>query len=141
VNGDGINDIAIMPNIYSGSDFSQLNDTAYSGIITGAGDLNGDCFDDILIAGYGADQVFVHLIEDICNLTPECDYICGDANGNKAVNILDITYLIAYLYSSGPPPIPIEAGDANGNGAVNILDITYLIAYLYSGGPEPVCPQ
>jgi photosystem II stability/assembly factor-like uncharacterized protein len=68
-----------------------------------------------------------------------CDWICGDVNGDQAVNILDISYLIAYLYQGGPPPDPFESGDANGDGDINILDITYLIAYLYQGGPEPTC--
>nr|MBN2278872.1 thrombospondin type 3 repeat-containing protein [candidate division Zixibacteria bacterium] len=69
-----------------------------------------------------------------------CDYICGDADGSGAVNILDATYLINYLYRSGPPPTPLdEAGDMNGSGSINILDVTYLINYLYRGGPAPVC--
>jgi hypothetical protein len=67
-------------------------------------------------------------------------YTCGDANGSSTINMLDITYLISYLYRDGPAPEPEEAGDANGSGSVNMLDITYLIAYLYKGGPEPVCP-
>ncbi len=66
-------------------------------------------------------------------------FICGDVNGNGAINILDITYLIAYLYQGGPGPGPLASADVNGNGAVNILDITHLIAYLYQGGPAPNC--
>nr|MBN2278467.1 thrombospondin type 3 repeat-containing protein [candidate division Zixibacteria bacterium] len=68
-----------------------------------------------------------------------CEYICGDVNGSDQVNILDVTFLIAYLYRDGPPPAMVEAGDADGNGAINILDMTYLINYLYRNGPEPVC--
>jgi hypothetical protein len=67
-----------------------------------------------------------------------CD-LPGDANNNGSVNILDITYLIAYLYQGGPPPPCMYEGDANGNCSINILDITYLIAYLYQGGPAPIC--
>ncbi|MFH2035476.1 MAG: dockerin type I repeat-containing protein [Candidatus Zixiibacteriota bacterium] len=74
----------------------------------------------------------------------ECDCIPGDANNNTVLNILDITYLISYLYKSGPPPAPYAlcSGDANCNCAINIIDITYLIAYLYKGGPAPCdCQQ
>jgi len=67
-------------------------------------------------------------------------YTCGDASGNDEVNILDVTYLIKYLYQAGPAPDPEESGDADGNGAVNVLDVTYLISYLYKDGPEPLCP-
>ncbi len=66
-------------------------------------------------------------------------FICGDANGDEVVNILDITFLIAYLYKEGPAPDPLEKADVNSSGNVNILDITYLIAFLYKDGPEPVC--
>ncbi|MFH2036959.1 MAG: PQQ-dependent sugar dehydrogenase [Candidatus Zixiibacteriota bacterium] len=68
-----------------------------------------------------------------------CSSTCGDVNANGAVNILDITFLIAYLYKNGPVPNPPSAGDINNNGVVNILDITYLIAFLYKSGPAPVC--
>jgi hypothetical protein len=67
-------------------------------------------------------------------------YVCGDANSDEAVNILDISYLIEYLYMDGPAPDPINAADVNSDGTINILDITYLIAYLYMEGPEPNCP-
>ncbi len=68
-----------------------------------------------------------------------CDFICGDSNDEGNTNILDITYLIAYLYKSGPAPEPYECvGDVNGTDTVNILDITYLIAFLYKDGPPPV---
>jgi len=69
-----------------------------------------------------------------------CCNMAGDANNNNAVNILDATYLINYLYKGGPGPECDGEGDANGNGAINILDVTYLINYLYKSGPEPVCP-
>ncbi len=65
--------------------------------------------------------------------------ICGDVNGSNTVNILDITYLISFLYKEGPPPDPYAAADVNGSGTVNILDITYLISFLYKEGPEPAC--
>jgi hypothetical protein len=63
--------------------------------------------------------------------------MAGDANGDKTINILDITYLINYVYRGGPPPEPLASGDPNCNSAINILDITFLINYLYKGGPAP----
>ena len=38
---------------------------------------------------------------------PPC-YYHGDANGNYVINLLDITYLIAYKYMGGPEPLCIE---------------------------------
>jgi hypothetical protein len=68
-----------------------------------------------------------------------CEYVCGDVNDTETCNILDITYLIAYLYKGGPAPVSMPAADVNASGTVNLLDITYLIAYLYKDGPEPNC--
>nr|MBN2276666.1 S8 family serine peptidase [candidate division Zixibacteria bacterium] len=61
----------------------------------------------------------------------------GDANWDTMINILDVTFLINYLYKGGLPPVATYCGDANGSGNINILDATYLIAYLYTGGPPP----
>lgn len=67
-------------------------------------------------------------------------FICGDIDGSGAVNILDVTSLINYLYKGGAEPDPAEAGDVNNSGGLNILDATYLISYLYKSGPAPNCP-
>lgn len=66
---------------------------------------------------------------------------CGDADGSGAVNMLDVVFLIKYLYVSDDAPDPIGLGDADGNLIVNLLDITFLINYLFKGDPEPVCPE
>lgn len=72
--------------------------------------------------------------------TTEGSYcVPGDANESGGVDIDDVVYLISYIFSGGPPPVPeICCGDANGSYAVDIDDVVYLIAYIFSGGPEPV---
>ncbi|GEM_PF-2411104 len=77
---------------------------------------------------------------DLDGIGDACEWICGDANGNGAVNILDVTFLINYLYKSGPAPDPEASGDVNNSASINILDISYLINYLYKSGPVPNCP-
>lgn len=77
------------------------------------------------------------------NCAFECDCFPGNADSDGAANILDITYLKAYLYKGGPPSAPYQicSGDPNCDCTVNILDITYLISYLYKGGMPPCdCP-
>jgi len=61
----------------------------------------------------------------------------GDANTSGNLNISDITYLVAYLFGSGPKPMTIQSGDANNDIKTNISDITYLVAYLFGGGSPP----
>lgn len=68
---------------------------------------------------------------------------CGDANGDQSVDISDVVYLIAFIFSSGTTPgvcvYPKGLGDANGDGAVDISDVVYLIARIFSGGQAPHC--
>ena len=59
--------------------------------------------------------------------------------GDMAINLLDATFVINYLYKDGPEPDPINVADCDGSGNINILDVSYLVNYLYKDGPEPVC--
>jgi hypothetical protein len=61
----------------------------------------------------------------------------GDANCDNIYNILDINYLIKYLYKGGSEPPSIQGGDANCSYDCNILDVSHLIDYLYRGGSAP----
>lgn len=71
--------------------------------------------------------------------------VCGDANGDNAVNLLDILFLIARVYQAGPAPNNPMLADCNCDGLagvnINLLDILYLISYLYDipRGPAPCC--
>ena|GEM_PF-696767 len=81
------------------------------------------------------------------NYTPNCPVgtEIGNANGSTqepTIDIDDVVYLIAYIFSSGPAPVPYPSasGDANCSclePAVDIDDVVYLIAYIFSGGPAP----
>ncbi|SYZ72547.1 putative Thermitase [Candidatus Zixiibacteriota bacterium] len=63
--------------------------------------------------------------------------IRGDINVDQAVNILDISYLIEFLYRDGPEPLIYENADVNDNQVLNILDVAYLVNFLYKSGPAP----
>ncbi len=73
----------------------------------------------------------------------------GNANGDsdETVDIVDIAYLVDYLFGLplGQPPTCLEEANTNGDveEAVNISDITYLIDYLFGiplGPAPPPCP-
>ncbi len=71
-------------------------------------------------------------------------YICGDVNDDgDGPNIADLTALVAYLFSGGPPPSIERAANVDGLSSggidINIADLTYFVAYLFTGGPAPVC--
>jgi hypothetical protein len=65
------------------------------------------------------------------------DYVCGDVDASQEVDIDDVVYLIAYIFSGGPEPVPYESGDVNCSTGVDIDDVVYMIAYIFSGGPPP----
>jgi plastocyanin len=69
-------------------------------------------------------------------------FTCGDADGSGAVDIDDVVYLIAYIFTGGPAPNPLDAGEVDCSGAIDIDDVVYLIAYIFTGGPAPceACP-
>ncbi|PKK82266.1 MAG: hypothetical protein CVT49_14685 [candidate division Zixibacteria bacterium HGW-Zixibacteria-1] len=67
------------------------------------------------------------------------DYVCGDVNHDGNVNLLDVTYLIKYLYRGGLMPYPFDAGDVNSSDSIEILDIAFMVNYLYKGGPGLHC--
>jgi hypothetical protein len=64
--------------------------------------------------------------------------VCGDVDGNGSINVGDLSYLVDYLFFSGPPPPVMEAANVDGEGGVNVADLTYLVDYLIFGGDEPV---
>jgi choice-of-anchor B domain-containing protein len=72
-----------------------------------------------------------------------CIALRGNVNGDisDAVNVVDVAYLVKYLFQAGTPPPCLLEADANGNGSTNIADVTLLVKYLFASGPAPAsCP-
>jgi len=64
-------------------------------------------------------------------------YICGDANASGRVDIGDIVFIVSFIFSQGPEPIPYESGDVNCDGTVDIDDVVFLINYIFAGWHVP----
>jgi hypothetical protein len=106
------------------------------GIISGIPDLNGILFFVIRatdLAGSHDDSFYAFQISP--------DFVCGDANNDDKVNLLDIGYIINFLYRGGGMPDPWQSADADGNGNINLLDVSYIIRNLYFSGPPLHCPD
>ncbi|MDD3051753.1 MAG: S8 family serine peptidase, partial [Candidatus Cloacimonetes bacterium] len=56
----------------------------------------------------------------------------GDANGDLAVNVLDITTIVSYLLNQNPQPFLFDGADANQDGQVNVLDIVFVVNIINS---------
>ena len=68
---------------------------------------------------------------------PPC--VCGDANGDKAVNVGDAVFVINYIFKSGPVPPNRDCADPNNDGFVNVGDAVFTINYIFKGGTPPHC--
>lgn len=79
-------------------------------------------------------------IPDVSDGSISLPLACGDVNSDRMRNILDIVYLINFLYKDGPAPMILEKADTNGDTLYNILDVVKLINFLYKGGAELTCP-
>jgi hypothetical protein len=63
----------------------------------------------------------------------------GDTDADGRVDIVDVVYLINYIFINGPAPFPLKAGEVNLDGMIDIEDVVYLINYLFINGPAPLC--
>jgi uncharacterized repeat protein (TIGR03803 family) len=60
----------------------------------------------------------------------------GDVDGDGTVSILDVFWLVNYLFADGAAPK--GPADVNGDGVVDVLDVFDLINFLFAGGAPPV---
>ncbi|MBU8932994.1 MAG: VCBS repeat-containing protein [candidate division Zixibacteria bacterium] len=74
-----------------------------------------------------------------------CEGLRGNVDNIGEVNIADLTYLVAYLFTGGPPPPCSPESNVDGitsesGGEIDIADLTQLVSYLFTGGSAPgVC--
>jgi hypothetical protein len=63
--------------------------------------------------------------------------LCGDANGDGAVDISDAIYVIEFVFFNGPAPSPLSIADVDCTGLVDVSDALYIIDYVNAIGPAP----
>lgn len=81
--------------------------------------------------------------DNVFSILECCVGIRGNVDGGvaDAVNVVDLIYLVDYLFFDGPPPPCMEEADVDGSGAINVADVTHLVDFLFFGGPAPAaCP-
>jgi hypothetical protein len=65
--------------------------------------------------------------------------MCGDCAMDEAINILDIVFIINFIYKDGTTPSPLSIADVDGITGVNILDIIHMINFVYKNGADLSC--
>ncbi|UCD63844.1 MAG: hypothetical protein JSW34_14090, partial [Candidatus Zixiibacteriota bacterium] len=67
--------------------------------------LDGDSDHDLAVANN-----YSHDVSILFNLTGECPEpepcLQGDVNDDGQVDVLDILYMVDYMWLGGPPPVP-----------------------------------
>jgi len=84
----------------------------------------------------------IEVVTSCCQNRGNADGIIGVGG---PVDVADLTYLVKYLFKSGPVPPCIEEGNVDGiigvGGPIDVADLTYLVKYLFKSGPAPApCP-
>jgi hypothetical protein len=65
----------------------------------------------------------------------------GDVNADCNIDIVDVVFLLNYVFKGGPAPSPLCVGDVNRSGGnPDSDDALYLISYLFLYGPPPEIP-
>jgi len=64
-------------------------------------------------------------------------FMRGDSNNDGQVDIADISFLVSYVFRSGPEPASLEAADVNSDTNVDVSDALYLVNFIFRQGPPP----
>jgi len=127
-NNAGIEDLLGF-NMYR---FQNLTDTTYTVPVL----INGELITDTAYTDFavipGEHYWYYYKVvntdfreSDSSNFVNAIPYMAdpGDANGDEAVNVLDITSLVAYMLAQDPQPFLFDAADVNDDNEINILDV------------------
>lgn len=128
--------------------FGNTGDGNYSGSKSFSG-LNGNISANPLFCNAAAGNYSVDMASPCVAANNSCykwigstrkgcsSRLCGDANGDGYVDISDVVFITAYIFSGGSAPNPLSSADVDCNGYVDISDVVYLNNYIFSGGAVP----
>ncbi len=85
-------------------------------------------------------QAWFHHEFHCCN----ADGVRGDVDNYcsaSCITVLDVNYLVNYIFRAGPAPVCPAEGNVDGVGNIGVLDLNYLVNKVFRAGPlPPPCP-
>jgi hypothetical protein len=119
--------------------YDELNGTGLT--LNSDGSLSGtpDIYGTFEFTAEAADQVG-SIDTKALTIVINPAFICGDADDDGSVNLVDILLVIAYVYNAGDPPVYLNAADVDASGTIDLIDILALIGVVYNDTGELVCP-
>jgi len=76
----------------------------------------------------------------ICCPPPEKEFLRGDANADRRIDIADGIAVLNWLFHRGGEPPCLEAADINNDGGVDASDAIYNFRWQFTNGPTPASP-
>ena len=67
-------------------------------------------------------------------------FLRGDIDGNNRYNLVDVLFVLNYLFANGRRPVCLDAADFEDVGRVNLGSVLALVNYIFQGGPPPSLP-
>lgn len=67
-------------------------------------------------------------------------FLRGDVDGNSSYNLVDVLFVLNYLFLNGTRPVCLDAADFEDTGRVNLTSVLALVNYIFQGGPPPPLP-
>ncbi len=79
----------------------------------------------------------LYLNQTWCGDLMKC--LCGDVETSGEATIVDVVYMVNWMFNNGPDLCPELMGDVNAVRGTSIADVVYLVNYLFNNGADPVC--
>jgi hypothetical protein len=81
------------------------------------------------------------LLNGLIKIRPEItEFIRGDANGDKSIDLTDARVTLSFLFLGEHAPHCLDASDFNDDGILNISDPIATLLFKFLGGPPPPTP-
>lgn len=69
----------------------------------------------------------------------DCCELNGDMDHDGDIEIIDLVYLVRYMFRGGPAPLCYTEGDINNSGVIDIVDLKTIVMYMFQGKEIPGC--